>query len=98
MALKATTPELREKVFSNMSDRAAAMLKDELDYMGAVRLKDVESALTVVAALTVALYDVRVKDAALALTVVPPPPRFIIIRLRAAIYVLRNSKYTASIE
>jgi len=44
MALKATTPELREKVFANMSDRAAAMLKDELDYMGAVRLKDVESA------------------------------------------------------
>lgn len=44
IALKATTPELRDKVFENMSERAAAMLKEELDYMGPVRLKDVETA------------------------------------------------------
>jgi flagellar motor switch protein FliG len=44
MALKATTPELRDKIFDNMSERAAGMLKEELDYMGAVRLKDVENA------------------------------------------------------
>ncbi len=44
MALKATTPELRDKIFENMSERAAGMLKEELDYMGAVRLKDVENA------------------------------------------------------
>jgi len=44
LALKATSPELREKVFDNMSERAAAMLKEELEYMGSVRLKDVENA------------------------------------------------------
>ncbi|KAA3617626.1 MAG: flagellar motor switch protein FliG [Calditrichaeota bacterium] len=44
MALKATTPELRDKIFDNMSERAAGMLKEELDYMGPVRLKDVETA------------------------------------------------------
>jgi len=44
LALKATSPELRDKVFENMSERAASMLKEELDYMGAVRLKDVEAA------------------------------------------------------
>lgn len=44
LALKATTPELRDKIFANMSERASAMLKEELDYMGPVRLKDVEDA------------------------------------------------------
>ncbi|RMH63561.1 MAG: flagellar motor switch protein FliG [Calditrichaeota bacterium] len=44
LALKATTPELRDKFFENMSERAAAMLQEELDYMGPVRLKEVEAA------------------------------------------------------
>lgn len=44
MALKATSPELKDKIFANMSERAADMLKEELEYMGAVRLKDVEDA------------------------------------------------------
>lgn len=44
LALKATSGDLREKVFQNMSERAAAMLKEELEYLGPVRLKDVESA------------------------------------------------------
>ncbi len=44
LALKATTPDLRDKIFDNMSERAAAMLKEELDYMGPVRLKEVENA------------------------------------------------------
>ncbi len=44
LALKATTPELKDKIFANMSERAAEMLKEELEYMGAVRLKDVEDA------------------------------------------------------
>ncbi len=44
LALKATSSDLREKIFANMSERAAAMLKEELEYLGAVRLKDVENA------------------------------------------------------
>jgi flagellar motor switch protein FliG len=44
LALKATSPDLREKIYQNMSDRAASMLKEELEYLGAVKLKDVENA------------------------------------------------------
>jgi len=44
LALKATSNELREVIFKNMSERAAAMLKEELEYLGAVRVKDVENA------------------------------------------------------
>jgi len=35
---------LKEKIFSNMSERAADMLKEELQYMGPVKLKEVEGA------------------------------------------------------
>jgi flagellar motor switch protein FliG len=44
LALKATSSDLREKIFDNMSERAAGMLREELEYLGAVRLKDVEEA------------------------------------------------------
>jgi len=44
LALKAATSELREKIYKNMSERAAAMLKEELEYLGPVKLKDVENA------------------------------------------------------
>jgi len=44
MALKASSDELRELVYKNMSDRASKMLKEELDYLGPVRVKDVEDA------------------------------------------------------
>ncbi len=44
LALKATSNELKERVFKNMSERAAKMLKEELDYLGPVRIKDVEQA------------------------------------------------------
>lgn len=44
LALKAASPQLQEKVFKNMSERAGAMLKEELEYLGPVRLKDVEGA------------------------------------------------------
>ncbi|ACB09081.1 MULTISPECIES: flagellar motor switch protein FliG [unclassified Thermotoga] len=44
LALKGASDELKEKIFKNMSKRAAALLKDELEYMGPVRLKDVEEA------------------------------------------------------
>ncbi len=44
LALKATSDELKERIFKNMSERAAKMLKEELDYLGPVRIKDVEQA------------------------------------------------------
>jgi flagellar motor switch protein FliG len=44
LALKATSNDLRDVIFKNMSERAAAMLKEELEYLGAVRVKDVENA------------------------------------------------------
>jgi len=44
MALKAASNELRDKIFKNMSERAAEMLKEELEYLGPVKLKDVEAA------------------------------------------------------
>lgn len=42
LAMKATSDELKEKFLKNMSDRAAEMLKDELQFLGPVRVKDVE--------------------------------------------------------
>ncbi|MEK6675105.1 MAG: flagellar motor switch protein FliG [Planctomycetota bacterium] len=42
MALKTATPELREKVFRNMSERAAQLIKEDMEFMGPVRVSDVE--------------------------------------------------------
>lgn len=44
MALKTASEELKEKIFKNMSERASQMLKEDLEVMGPVRLKDVEAA------------------------------------------------------
>jgi len=44
MALKGSSEELKEKFFSNMSSRAADTLKEELEFLGAVKVKDVEKA------------------------------------------------------
>ena len=43
VALKGATPELRDKVFKNMSSRAAESLKEDLESRGPVRVADVES-------------------------------------------------------
>jgi flagellar motor switch protein FliG len=43
-ALKTATDEMKEKIFSNLSQRAGEMLKDDLDAMGPVRLAEVEEA------------------------------------------------------
>jgi len=43
LAMKATSEDLKEKIFRNMSERAADMLKDELQYLGPVRVRDVEN-------------------------------------------------------
>ena len=42
MALKGASEELKDKVLNNMSKRAADMLREEMEYLGAVRLSDVE--------------------------------------------------------
>jgi len=42
VALKGASDTMKEKIFSNMSERAAAMLKEDLEAMGPVRLSDVE--------------------------------------------------------
>jgi flagellar motor switch protein FliG len=44
LALRTATEELKEKIFSNMSDRAVQLIKEEMEYMGPVRLSDVEVA------------------------------------------------------
>lgn len=43
VALKGATPELREKVFKNMSQRAAEMLREDLEAKGPVRVSEVET-------------------------------------------------------
>ncbi|NLU22544.1 MAG: flagellar motor switch protein FliG [Phycisphaerae bacterium] len=44
LALKTASPEMKEKIFSNMSERAAQLIQEEMEYMGPVRLSDVEAA------------------------------------------------------
>lgn len=44
LALKTASDELKEKMFRNMSERAREMIKDDLDIMGLVRLRDVQIA------------------------------------------------------
>ncbi len=43
-ALKGAEPEVREKIFANMSKRAADMMRDDLEVKGPVRLSDVDTA------------------------------------------------------
>ncbi len=44
VALKAATDDVKEKIFRNMSERAAQILKEEMEVSGAVRIKDVTDA------------------------------------------------------
>jgi flagellar motor switch protein FliG len=43
IALKGATPEMRDKVFRNMSTRAAEALREDLDSRGPVRVSEVEA-------------------------------------------------------
>jgi flagellar motor switch protein FliG len=43
LALKTASPELRDKFFRNMSKRASELVREEMEYMGPVRLSDVEA-------------------------------------------------------
>lgn len=52
IALKGASEPLKELFFNNMSTRAAKMLKDDMDALGPVRLKDVEEAQTALVTLT----------------------------------------------
>ncbi|NLM40774.1 MAG: flagellar motor switch protein FliG [Firmicutes bacterium] len=42
MALKTASEEVSARIFRNMSKRAAEMLKEDIEYMGPVRLRDIE--------------------------------------------------------
>ncbi|MDD3436285.1 MAG: flagellar motor switch protein FliG [Candidatus Gastranaerophilales bacterium] len=42
MSLKGTKEDVKEKVFKNMSERAQEMLRDEMEYMGPVRAREVQ--------------------------------------------------------
>jgi flagellar motor switch protein FliG len=44
IALKGASEDIRTRFFENMSKRAAEMLKDEMEVLGAVRLREVEKA------------------------------------------------------
>ena len=44
LALKTGSEELRDKIFRNMSDRAVDLVKEDMEYMGPVRITDVEAA------------------------------------------------------
>ena len=44
VALKASTDEVKDKIFRNMSERAAEILKEEMEVSGAIRIKDVTDA------------------------------------------------------
>ncbi len=42
LSLKVATDEVKDLIFRNMSERASNLLREELEFMGPVRLKDVE--------------------------------------------------------
>jgi len=43
LAMKTASEELQEKIFRNMSERAAELIKEDMEYMGPVRVSDVEA-------------------------------------------------------
>ena len=44
LALKTASNGLKEKIFTNMSERAAALIQEDMQYMGPVRVSEVEAA------------------------------------------------------
>ncbi|TWT62046.1 flagellar motor switch protein FliG [Rubinisphaera italica] len=43
LALKGASEEIREKILSNLSQRASEMLREEMEFLGSVRVSDVEA-------------------------------------------------------
>jgi flagellar motor switch protein FliG len=44
LALKVSDEKIKQKIFKNMSERAATVVQEELEFMGPVKLKEVEGA------------------------------------------------------
>lgn len=44
LALKTASDDLKKKIFGNMSERAGQLIQEEMEYMGPVRVSDVEAA------------------------------------------------------
>ena len=44
IALKGANEEVQNVIFKNLSKRLAAMIKEDMEFMGPVRMKDVEEA------------------------------------------------------
>ncbi len=44
LALKTASPDLQNKILKNMSERAASLIREDMEYMGPVRVSDVEAA------------------------------------------------------
>ena len=44
MALKNANEQVQTAIFNNMSKRLAVMIKEDMEFMGPVRMKDVEEA------------------------------------------------------
>lgn len=44
ISLKSASDEVKEKIFGNMSSRLVEMIKEDIEFMGPVRLKDIEDA------------------------------------------------------
>jgi flagellar motor switch protein FliG len=50
LAMKGSKPDVAEKIFRNLSERAATSLREEMEFLGAVKVKDVEAAQSTVVA------------------------------------------------
>ena len=57
LALKGASEDVRELFFANMSERAGKMMKEDMEAMGAVRLKDVDEAQSGIVTIAKALSD-----------------------------------------
>ena len=57
IALKGSSEEVKELFFANMSERAGKMMKEDMDAMGAVRLKDVDASQSAIVQVAKALSD-----------------------------------------
>lgn len=57
LALKGAKPEMREKFMRNMSERAAKIMREDMDAMGPVKVKDVDEAQLKIVAVAKSLAD-----------------------------------------
>jgi len=57
VALKGASDDVRDLFFKNMSERAGKMMKEDMEAMGAVRLRDVDEAQAGIVSAAKALAD-----------------------------------------